>query len=67
MSFIGSKGAFVSSFNTTERFHLDRFLELGRSIPMIVGEQPVEVRALRNVEPRWAHGVNKSSPVTISG
>ena len=28
VSFIGSKGAFVSSLRTTERFHLGRFLEL---------------------------------------
>ena len=28
VSFIGSKGSFVSSFRTTERFHLGRFLEL---------------------------------------
>ena len=33
VSFIGSKGAFVSSLRTTERFHLGRFLELlGRSL-----------------------------------
>ena len=32
VSFIGSKGAFVSSLRTTERFHFGRFLELlGRS------------------------------------
>ena len=28
VSFIGSKGAFVSSLRTTERFHLGRLLEL---------------------------------------
>ena len=28
VSFIGSKGAFVSSLRTTERFHFGRFLEL---------------------------------------
>ena len=28
VSFIGTKGAFVSSLSTTERFHLGRFLEL---------------------------------------
>ena len=28
LSFVGSKGAFVSSLSTTERFHLGRFLEL---------------------------------------
>ena len=28
VSFIGSKGAFVSSFRTTERFHFGRFLAL---------------------------------------
>ena len=33
VSFIGSKGAFVSSLSTTERFRLGRFLELlGRSL-----------------------------------
>ena len=33
VSFIGSKGAFVSSLRTTERFHIGRFLELlGRSL-----------------------------------
>ena len=33
VSFIGSKGAFVSSLSTTERFHFGRFLEhLGRSL-----------------------------------
>ena len=33
VSFIGSKGAFVSSLRRTERFHLGRFLELlGRSL-----------------------------------
>ena len=33
VSFIGSKGALVSSLSTTERFHLGRFLELlGRSL-----------------------------------
>ena len=28
VSFMGSKGAFVSSLRTTERFHLGKFLEL---------------------------------------
>ena len=28
VSFIGSKGSFVSSLSSTERFHLQRFLEL---------------------------------------
>ena len=33
VSFIGSKGAFVSSLRTTKRFHFERFLELlGRSL-----------------------------------
>ena len=33
VSFIGSKGTFVSSLRTTERFHFGRFLELlGRSL-----------------------------------
>ena len=33
VSFMGSKGAFVSSLRTPERFHLGKFLELfGRSL-----------------------------------
>ena len=33
VSFMGSKGAFVSSLRTTERFHLGKFLEFfGRSL-----------------------------------
>ena len=49
MCFIGSKGALISSFKTTERFHLGRFLEL-LGLPYEGGEQPVELRALTDME-----------------
>ena len=33
VTFIGSKGAFVSSFNTMERFHIGKILDLlGQSL-----------------------------------
>ena len=38
VSFIGSKGAFVSSLRSTERFHLGRFLEMFEMIPVKTGE-----------------------------
>ena len=35
---MGSKGVFVSSVRTTERFHLGKFLELFWTIPVETGE-----------------------------
>ena len=67
MSFKGSKGAFVNSFNKAQRFHwVDFWKLLGQSL-LKTGEKPVELRALRDVESHGAQGVNNSRPVAICG
>ena len=53
MSFLGSKGASLSLFKTTERFHLGRVLKLLGISLRKVGEQPTEFKVLRNMEPHW--------------
>ena len=37
------------------------------TIPVKARRQPVKVRALRNMEPGWAQGINNGCPVTING
>ena len=51
VSFMGSKGAFVSSFNIMKMSHFDKFLELLWSFTVKGGEQPVQLQALGNMEP----------------
>ena len=67
VTFIGSKGALVSSFRTMERFLFGYISKTLGSVRINVGDQPVQRRALRNLEPCLAQEVNSSSPIGING
>ena len=53
VSFIGSKGAFVSSLRTTEKVPLGEISGTFGGIPVEIGEQPMKVLIMSNMLGPW--------------